>query len=166
MTKFFSALLLFTSLALCSYAQTDGRVSLAFDAGVPVGAAGDIYSSAIGGSLKFESPASENILFTVSVGYASLAAKEALIGGGTFKPPAAIFAPLKLGVKYRLIGPIYTEGQIGAAFETRGRRSTRFIYAPGLVLSLGHVDAGLRYEGWAGSNGNINQVALRLGFRW
>ena len=165
MTKLFLTLLLVTGLAHCGYAQTDSHVSLGVDAGIPVGAAGDNYSSAIGGSLKFESPACESVLFTVSLGYASLAAKEALIGGGTFKPPAAIFTPLKFGLKYQLIGPLYTEGQIGAAFETRGRRSVRFIYAPGLVVSFGHIDAGLRYEGWAG-NGNISQVALRLGFRW
>lgn len=163
MAKIFFTLLLLAGTTFCCFAQTEGQVSIAVDAGIPIGESGDIYSSAIGGSLKFETLASESVLFTLSVGYASLAAKKALIGGGSIKPPAAVFAPVKLGLKYRLAGLLYAEGQIGAAFETRPRRSTRFIYAPGLVCSFGHIDAGLRYEGWVGGNGNINQMALRLG---
>lgn len=157
---------LFAGVALGCYAQNDAHSSIALDAGIPIGASGNIYSSAIGGSLKFESPTSEKAFFTLSVGYASLSAKEALIGGGMLKPPAAVFAPVKLGLKYQLAGVLYTEGQIGAAFETRGRRSTRFIYAPGLVCSLDRIDVGVRYEGWAGGNGNISQVALRAGLRF
>lgn len=157
---------LLAGLAFGSYAQSEGHASIALDAGIPAGASGDAYNYAIGGSLKFESPTSEKAFFTISLGYASLSTKEVLIDGSTLKPPAAIFAPVKLGLKYQLAGVLYAEGQIGAAFETRGRRSTRFIYAPGLVCSFERIDLGVRYEGWAGSSGNISQAALRLGYRF
>ena len=82
---------------------------------------------------------------------------------GTFNAPAVTYLPLKLGLKYNLAAGLYAEGQIGGAFEIRGRRSVRFVYAPGLIYSFNNVDLGIRYEGWAGNGGAIQQVALRLG---
>lgn len=139
-------------------------MSIGVDAGIPVGSSADGYAFAIGGSLKVENPINDATFFTISLGYTSLSAKAALTGLN-IKPPAAVFTPLKIGLKYKLAGPLFVEAQTGAAFEIRGRRSARFIYAPGLTCNIERFDLGVRYEGWAGSSGTISQVAMRLGYR-
>ncbi|PJJ80165.1 hypothetical protein [Mucilaginibacter auburnensis] len=163
MKKLFLMLLLFIVATLPVVAQTEGRTSIGIDAGIPVGAAADAYSIAIGGAIKTENILNENTLLSLSFGYTSLPAKQTLIGAN-IKPPAATYTPLKVGIKYRLVAELYAEAQTGAAFEIRGRRTVRFIYAPGLVYNINSFDLGLRYEGWAGSGSTISQVALRLGY--
>ena len=165
MKKHLFTILLFAATAFTCFAQEDGRMSIGVDAGIPVGASADNFSSVIGGSLKVENPTGDANFITFSVGYSSLSAKSMLVGAN-IKPPASIFAPLKIGIKHKLVGPLFIEAQTGAAFEIRGRRSTRFIYAPGLTCSIDKFDLGVRYEGWAGSGGTISQVAMRLGFSW
>ena len=140
-------------------------MSVGVDAGIPVGASANDFASVIGGSLKVESPTGDANLITFSIGYSSLSAKSAL-PGANIRPPASAFTPLKIGIKHRLAGALFIEAQTGAAFEIRGRRSTRFIYAPGLVYNISRFDLGVRYEGWAGNGGTISQVAMRLGFMW
>ncbi len=163
MKKHFLTLLLLATICATASAQTEGRTSIGIDAGIPVGAAGDAFSFAIGGSIKTENPVNETTFLTLSFGYTSLSAKQTLTGAN-IKPPAATYTPLKLGLKYRLVAELYAEAQTGAAFEIRGRRTVRFIYAPGLVYNINNFDLGVRYEGWAGSGGTISQVMLRLGY--
>jgi hypothetical protein len=162
MEKYFFTTLLFAVVTFTCIAQQEGRMSLGVDAGIPIGSSADNYTFAIGGSLKIENPVGDATLLTISLGYTSLSAKSTALG---VKPPAAVFTPLKIGLKYRLAGPLFAEAQAGAAFEIRGRRTTRFVYAPGLVCDIDRFDLGVRYEGWAGSGGSINQMAVRLGYR-
>ena len=164
MRKLILLTLFFAFATFKIYAQDEGRVSLGVDAGIPVGAAADNYTFAIGGSLKVENRVNDNALVTLSFGYTSLPAKSTLIGAN-ITPPAAVFTPLKFGLKYKLAGPLHAEAQTGAAFEIRGRRTTRFVYAPGLVCNINKFDLGVRYEGWLGNGGTISQVALRLGYK-
>jgi hypothetical protein len=164
MKKYFFTMLLFAVTAFTCFAQEEGRMSIGVDAGVPLGASADDYLIAIGGSLKMENPVGDASLVTISFGYTSLPAKRALIGSN-IRPPAVTYTPLKFGLKYKLAGPLFAEVQTGAAFEIRGRRITRFIYAPGLVGNINRFDVGVRYEGWAGNGGTISQVAMRLGYR-
>ena len=165
MKKYLFTTLFFVTIAFTCFAQQDGRVSVGVEAGIPVGSSADDFASVIGGSIKVENPVSENTFITISLGYSSLSAKSSLLGAN-IKPPAAVFMPLKFGLKYRLAGALFAEAQTGVAFEVRGRRTTRFVYSPGLVCNINKVDLGVRYEGWAGSGGVISQVALRLGYRF
>ncbi|MFD0750718.1 hypothetical protein ACFQZS_11225 [Mucilaginibacter calamicampi] len=164
MKKYFFTTLFFAFIACSCFAQQDSRTSIGVDAGFPVGSSADDFAFAIGGSLKIENPVGDRALITLSMGYTSLSAKSTLLGAN-IKPPASVFTPLKFGLKYNIAGPIYAEGQIGAAFEIRGRRTTRFVYSPGLVGNIDKFDLGVRYEGWAGNGGTISQVAVRLGYR-
>ena len=164
MKKYFFTTLLFAVTAFTCFAQQDGRMSIGVDAGIPLGASADDFASVIGGSLKVENPIGDANLLTISIGYSSLSAKSAL-PGANIRPPASAFTPLKIGLKHKLAGVLFIEAQTGAAFEIRGRRSTRFVYAPGLVCNINRFDLGVRYEGWAGNGGVISQVAMRLGFR-
>jgi len=164
MKKFLFTTLFFAVISFACVAQQDGRTSIGVDAGIPVGSSADDFAFAIGGSLKVENPLNDNTLIIISLGYTSLAAKSTL-NGANIKPPASVFTPLKFGLKYNLAGRLFAEGQIGAAFEIRGRRTTRFVYSPGLVCNINRFDLGVRYEGWAGNGGAISQVAMRLGYR-
>ena len=139
-------------------------MSLGVDAGLPVGTSANNFAFVIGGSLKVENPIGEANLLTISIGYFSLSAKSTVVGT-SINPPVTIYTPLKIGIKHKLTGQLFVEAQTGAAFEARGRRTTRFVYAPGLVCNINKFDLGVRYEGWLGSGGTISQVAMRLGFR-
>jgi len=162
MKKYLLTTLLVAVVALSCFAQEDNRTSVGVDAGFPVGSSANDFSFAIGGSLKIENAISDNALITISMGYTSLSTKSTLLGANV-KPPASVYTPLKFGVKYKIAGPLFAEGQIGAAFEIRGQRATRFIYSPGLVCNIDKFDVGLRYENWNNTSSNIGQVALRVG---
>jgi hypothetical protein len=164
MKKYFFIMLFFAVTAFTCFAQEDGRMSIGVDPGIPVGAAADNFTFVFGGSLKVENPIGDENLLTISIGYFSLSAKSMLVGAN-IRPPATIYTPLKIGIKHKVAGPLFIEAQTGAAFEARGRRTTRFIYAPGLVFNINRFDLGVRYEGWLGNGGTISQVAMRLGFR-
>jgi len=163
MKKCLFTILLFTITTCVCLAQQDGRVSVGVEAGIPVGSSAEDFASVIGGSIKVENPVNDDTFITLSLGYSSLSAKSTPLGAN-IKPPASVFMPLKFGLKYRLAGVLFAEAQTGVAFEVRGRRTTRFVYSPGLTCNINKVDLGVRYEGWAGSGGAISQVALRLGY--
>lgn len=165
MKKYYFIALFLVMIAFAANAQQEGRMSVGVDAGMPVGASANTYSLAIGGSLKVETPLAGANFFTLSLGYTSISSKQVNNIFGTVKPPAVAFIPLKLGLKYNLTGGLYAEAQIGGAFEIRGRRTTRFVYAPGLVYSFNDFDLGVRYEGWAGTGGPIQQAAIRLAYK-
>ncbi len=165
MKKYFFTILFLTATAFACFAQQNGRASVGLDAGMPIGTSANAYNLAIGGSLKIETPTMGANFFTLSIGYTSLPGKQITNTLGTFNPPPVNYLPLKLGLKYNLTGGLFAEGQLGGAVEIRGRRGVRFIYAPGLTYNFEKIDIGVRYEGWAGSGGPIQQVALRLAYR-
>jgi hypothetical protein len=168
MKKFLLALVVLTGAAFSSFAQTSedgGKFSIGVEAGLPLGDAGDAYSFAIGGSLKYDLPIAENLFANLSAGYTTLSGKT--ISG--FDVPSLNAIPVKAGLKYFFNEGFYGEAQLGAAFLStkvlgESHSTTAFAYAPGIGYKFaGGFDAGVRYETWS-KDGSTSQLALRLAY--
>lgn len=167
MKKILLALFVLGVTACTSFAQTKdsdaGKFSIGVDAGLPVGNASNVYTFAIGGSLKYDMPIGSGAFVNLSAGYQSFMVKSALKDIGF--PSSSGFIPVKVGLKYYFDGQgFYGEAQVGAAFSTESGGGKAFAYAPGVGYTLdGGLDLGVRYEGWS-HDGTISQVALRVAY--
>ena len=156
--------------AFTASAQTESkgrtRLSVGLEAGLPTGDAADVYSFAIGGTLKAEKPLAQSLFGTLSAGYTSLSVKE------EFKDFLDAFGaiPVKAGAKYFFSPNFYGAGEIGAAFGTQKGSETSFILAPGVGISYpvsdkNDIDAGVRYENWS-NNGSIGQIGFHVALKF
>jgi len=169
MRKFLLALVVLGGTALSGMAQTgssstDGKFSIGLDAGLPVGNTSIVFSTVIGGSLKYEAPILTNTFATFSAGYSAFLTKSVWKNLGV--PASAGFIPLKAGIKTYPTEGIFLEGQLGVVFSTESNGGHAFVYSPGVGYTFSSgFEAGIRYEGWS-NNGTTSQVALRLAYRW
>ncbi|MEP6610612.1 MAG: hypothetical protein ABJA76_01960 [Mucilaginibacter sp.] len=167
MKKILLALFVLGVTACSSFAQTKSddaaKFSIGLDAGLPIGDASNVYSFAIGGSLKYDMPIGSGAFVNLSAGYESFMVKSALKNAGF--PSSSGFVPIKVGLKYYFDGQgFYGEGQLGVAFSTESGGGKAFAYAPGIGYTLdGGFDVGVRYEAWS-NNGTVSQIALRLAY--
>ncbi|MDB4919975.1 hypothetical protein [Mucilaginibacter sp.] len=156
--------------ALAQTTPNSGKFSVGFEAGVPFGAlTADISSVALGASLKYDYPIAGAVFITVSAGYTNFIYKsdyrDILKAFGIDKSGEG-FVPVKAGIKYYVSGGFYGEAQGGVVFSTESGGGNAIAYAPGIGYTwVDSVDIGARYEGWS-HNGTINQVALRLAYRF
>lgn len=151
----------------------NSKLSIGFDAGLPLGSTSTFYSSVLGGDLKYLMPAGQNVFANFSVGYTELMAKdftETFTGnnGSTTisgRSTGLGVVPLKVGIRYysNVSNGFFLEAQAGAAFIGQGG-GTAFAYSPGLGFAAdGGFDMGVRYEAWM-KNGTIGQVTLRIAY--
>jgi hypothetical protein len=158
--------LLFTSLSMAANAQRSVpdsvRISVGLDAGIPNGDFGKSYSALIGASLHVDIPVTKKIYVTASAGYNMFPASSA----SGYTNPQSIFnvtppdfktIPLKVGIKYFLIGGFYAQGEVGETLLANKKDlyalyGNAFTYAPqlGMLFRLKnqmYIDGGVRYEG-------------------
>ena len=171
-------LAVFAVAAFTVSAQTEGkgktRFSIGLEAGLPVGDAGDIYSSILGGSVKAEIPVASSLFATVSGGYSSLSyekeIKEALEAFGIDENPGGV-VPLKAGLKYFFNKNIYGAAELGAAIGTKKDSETAFAWAPGVGISYpvsdkNDIDFGVRYESWSKDGNSTDQIGFRIALKF
>ncbi len=161
--------LIVSAIALGSSAQSTtatishGGLSIGADAGLPLGGLSNVYSAALGGSLKYDAPISSTINITISMGYQAWLVKSALQLPG-FKSDN--FIPLKAGLKVYVSPGFFLEGQAGVAIHTRAGGDILFAYSPGIGYSFKNgFEIGARYEGFT-KDVTFSQVAARIAFRF
>ncbi|WP_256007118.1 hypothetical protein [Pedobacter deserti] len=116
-------------------------------------------SRGIGYSLQIQSPVSERINWTVTLGKTDLRSSTKV-----FPRPKYQYLLLKGGARYYFDQTFYLAGDIGAAFDQVKHGNTYLALSPGVgaeVTAFGanRVDLGFRYERYTT---NINFLALRL----
>lgn len=152
-----------TAFAQKSSGSNTPYLSIGIDGALPIGDFADVYPFGVGGSAKFEFPVASELYVTASGGYTHFFPKSEFKDAGA---EGAGFVPLKAGLKYFFSPQFYGAAELGAALSTSEGGGTAFAYSPGIGALLGeNFDIGLRYEGWS-NNGSINQVALRLAYRF
>ncbi|HEX8378505.1 MAG TPA: hypothetical protein VF602_11865 [Pedobacter sp.] len=165
-------LAVFAVVAFSASAQTEGkgrtRFSVGLEAGLPIGDAGDVYSSMLGGALKVEIPVASSLFATVSGGYTNLSYKKVFKDLG-FESTGVI--PLKGGVKYFFGKNFYGAGELGAVIGTEKDSETLLTIAPGVGISYpvsdkNDIDAGIRYESWSKNGGSINQIGFHVALKF
>lgn len=156
---------------LTASAQTESkgktRFSIGFEAGLPIGDAGDFYGSILGGSVKAEIPVS-SFFATVSAGYSSLSPKKEWKDLGV---ESAGVVPLKAGIKYFFAKNLYGAGELGAAIGTEKGSETAFAWSPGIGISYpvsdkNDIDFGVRYESWSNDGNSTDQIGFRIALKF
>ncbi|OOQ60984.1 hypothetical protein [Mucilaginibacter pedocola] len=173
MKKVLFVLTALCGLSLGAFAQSSsegGKWNIGLDAGLPLGSLHDLYSTAIGASIKYEHPVATSTFITGSAGYQRFFikgdVKDALKAVGVDKSGVGLI-PVKAGLKHYFNEGFFAEAQAGAAFSTESGGSTSFVYAPGVGYTFsGGFEAGLRYEGFSQDGSNSGMAALRLGYRF
>lgn len=127
------------------------------------------YSIGLGASIMGRYLLNEKALLTASLGYINFFGKSGTIKTRNednsydtkdYKTPDFHSVPLRLGAEYLIGGPLFAQGEIGAAF---GKGATSFLFAPGLGLRFNQFELEGKYEGWS-NHGTFSFVALRLGY--
>jgi hypothetical protein len=166
-------ILIFTLFALQSTAQTTTTttttvtkaIGLGFELAAP---SNSVYNIGLGVSGKLELPIVAPVSFTLTGGFTSMFYKSNLFDSSR-TPGAAVFIPLKAGLKYYFAKSIYAEGEAGTAIETNygKQRSFAFSIGPGFVVPLSNdkqgIDISFRYESWANQ---LRQTGIRVAYRF
>ena len=159
-------ILILVFLAFRSHAQTTitKAFSPAFELGIP---SNGVYNIGVGASIKGELPIASPVSFTLTAGFTSMFYKSNLFDSSR-TPGAAIFVPLKAGLKYYFNQGIYAEGEAGTAIETNYGKQSSFAFSigPGFMVPAGDknsVDISFRYEDWSNQ---LRQTAIRVAYRF
>jgi hypothetical protein len=165
MKKLLFVLLIFACLK--SPAQTTDitkAISTGFELAIP---SNGVYSIGTGASAKIELPLSSPVSFTLTGGFTSMFYKSNLFNSAR-TPGAAIFIPLKAGLRYFFNQGIFAEGEAGTAIETNYDKRSNFAFSigPGFMIPAGDknmVDVSFRYESWSNQ---LRQTGLRIAYRF
>ena len=131
--------------------------------GLPVGDFGDFYSIGIGASVQAELPVAESFSATGTVGYSSFSPKSDFKDLGA---DAAGFIPVKVGGKYFFSNNFYGAAQVGVSIGTGDGSETAFAWTPGIGVIFSKIDAGIRYESWTKDGGSLDQIGLRVAYKF
>lgn len=157
------------------------QVGINLEAAFPTGDFGKIYSMGFGGSVMGRYALNDRANLTASLGYLSFTGKNytekipvtddagnpqhddfgnPMYETEKIKMPATHGIPLRLGANYLISGPIFIQGEIGAAFTKGG---TAFLYAPGVGARFDKLEVEAKYEGWS-KNGTLSFFGIRVGY--
>lgn len=166
MKKLIILLLLFCSFKLSVSAQT--ALTKAFSAGFELGIpANGVFNIGTGASARFELPVASPVSLSLTGGITSMFYKSNLFNSSR-TPGAAVFVPLKAGVRYFFNRGVYAEGEAGTAIETNYSKQSVFAFSigPGFIAPIGEkngVDISFRYEDWANQ---VRQTAIHIAYRF
>ncbi|HVW14539.1 MAG TPA: hypothetical protein VHB54_11965 [Mucilaginibacter sp.] len=161
-------ILTFILSAALAKAQGTTETKTAFSAGFELAIpSGGVFSVGTGGSAKLEIPVVRPLSLSVTAGITPMFYKNNLFSNSR-TPGAAVFVPLKAGLKYYFARGVYAEGEAGTAIETNYGKGSVFAFSigPGFIAPISDktgVDIGFRYEDWAGQ---VRQTAIRIAYRF
>ena len=147
------------------------RVSLGAEFAVPVGKQySDSFTIGFGGSGKLDVPITSALYATASAGFVSFYSKDKNAGVALDLNNKS-YIPLKAGAKYYMSPIFYAQGEVGASVGIQKNSGTSLIWAPGLGASFpitkrGFFNSDIRFEGWMREGGNLNHLALRVGYQF
>ncbi|MGV3706199.1 MAG: hypothetical protein ACO1NU_12555 [Arcticibacter sp.] len=138
------------------------RVNMDLEVSFPGGTYGDLFDIGFGGSGGLDIPVTRALYATGTAGVTSFYRKDS---------ETRTFIPMKVGAKYYITRMIYGQAEIGTSVGVQQGAGTAFIFAPGVGLSYpmterSSVNAGFRYESWARDGGNIEQLAIKIGYQF
>lgn len=169
MKKLLLLLLITTSSAFTCFAQTVQSFGMGGELGLLQGQAKGLYDYTAGFSIKIEMPTGVKPLkFITQLGFTDYAVKLSVKKGVD-----AAYLPIKIGAKL-YIHRFYVEGDAGESTNLNSNYTGRriaLIYSPGIgyvipALDFDELDFGLRYDSRVQAGGNLNQVVLRVAYKF
>lgn len=166
-----------------AFAQGKGaKISIGPEVGLPLGDVGNAFSFILGGTAKLEIPVNKsNFDVTFTTGYINYFGKSVNFSyytpsgsyGYSYKVDDSGFIPIKIGGKYYANKNVYLEGEVGIVTNVNSSSdNTAFAFAPGIGVSMpihrskNAFDLGFRYEGWSKDGTVVNQLVLRLAYKF
>ena len=164
MKKLIILLLLFCCFKASAQAIINKAFSAAFELGIP---SNSVFNIGTGASAKFELPIASPVSLSLTGGITSMFYKSNLFNSSR-TPGAAVFVPLKAGVRYFFNRGVYAEGEAGTAIETNYAKQNVFAFSigPGFIAPVGEkngIDISFRYEDWANQ---VRQTAIHIAYRF
>ena len=149
-------------------ASAQTTITKAFNAGFELGIpANSVFTIGTGASAKFELPIALPVSLSLTGGITSMFYKSNLFDSSR-TPGAAVYVPLKAGMRYFFNRGVYAEGEAGTAIETNYARQSVFAFSigPGFIAPVGEkngIDISFRYESWASQ---VRQTAIHIAYRF
>ena len=164
MKKLVVLLLLFSFFKASAQTTITKAFSAGFELGIP---ANSVFNIGTGASAKFELPIASPVSLSLTGGITSMFYKSNLFNSSR-TPGAAVFIPLKAGVRYFFNRGVYAEGEAGTAIETNYNKQSVFAFSigPGFIAPVGEkngIDISFRYEDWANQ---VRQTAIHIAYRF
>jgi len=138
------------------------RLGIGITPAIPTGNANNFSKFALGGDLRLQYGAAENLGITLTSGYTRFFGKE--IGNTGVKYDGWGMVPVKAGIKAFFAQNVYFGAEAGAGFETGTGGDTKLILSPALGWANKSWDVGVRYENYSGQSNNYGIVGLRLAY--
>ena len=149
-------------------ASAQTTITKAFNAGFELGIpANSVFTIGTGASAKFELPIALPVSLSLTGGITSMFYKSNLFDSSR-TPGAAVYVPLKAGMRYFFNRGVYAEGEAGTAIETNYARQSVFAFSigTGFIAPVGEkngIDISFRYESWASQ---VRQTAIHIAYRF
>ncbi len=160
-------LAILTMLLVCSIASHAQlkRFSIGpfAEIGLPTGDFGNTNNTGYGVGVTADIKLIAGLGATGSVGYMRFGAKTNT-ATNTKYPVVAAF-PVRVGLKYKLFGPLYVKLESGAANFTGDVSGSAVILSPGVGVRLLGLDIQGKYEAWF-KDGTRGFFGLRAGFNF
>ncbi len=151
------------------------HVGAGVDVGLPLGDFSEGYGVGIGASAKGMYGISNEGQATLTLGFLRFGMKD----GSDMVSGSTMLIPVLAGYRHRF-GDLYGEGQVGlttvrTTVKVNGEgignfsgssSSTHLGYGAGVGYLMDAWDIGLRFQGVSGDGGNLNFVALRVGYNF
>src|SRR3569833_2125902 len=127
------------------------RLGIGVEGGIPTGSISDYSKFELGGTARLQYGIQKNVGLTLTSGYYYFFADDAAksVGGESVG-----IVPVKVGGKFFFNSPIYFGAELGAGFETKYAKNTKFLWSPALGWANKSWDIGVRYEGMQGQGDN------------
>lgn len=142
------------------------RINADLQFALPYGAKGGDYAHGAGLSLGIDVPVTRIFYGTLSGGFMAF-----YQGSKSVSAEARSYIPAKAGAKLYVLPWLYAQGELGLGIGIQQGAGSVFIMSPGVGTSFrmterSAINAGVRVERWSRQNGNIEQVAFKLGYQF
>ncbi len=162
----FTLLSLFISAIAVAQDAQSFRFSVGPELGFATGTFSNTHSIGIGATIQAEMPLQQNLYGTATTGIIVYSGRS--VAGTNLKANSQSIIPIKVGIKYFLMGGFYGAAQLGIGILGNYAKGTAFAYTPQVgyefkTKSGKAVDATIKYDGYSKA-GTIEAIGFRLAY--
>lgn len=156
------AMLIGTNVKAQTNKSNEWRLGIGIAPAIPTGNASDISKFALGGDLRLQYGAADNLGITLTSGYTGFFLKSPYKDLPGAKSLGVV--PVKVGIKAFFAQNVYFGAEAGAGFETGAGSDTKLLLSPALGWANQSWDVGVKYENYSGQSNNYGLVGLRIAY--
>jgi hypothetical protein len=160
-----AAVILFASAACVAQRDNKFKISVGPELAFTTGSFSSTHSFGIGGSGQVEIPLQDKLQ---GVAYGGVIFYNGKSAGSGIKNKGVTIVPLRIGLKYFLMGSVYGGLQAGLGFLGGAASGTAFSYSPQIgyefqTNSGKSIDATFKYDAYS-KDGTLGSLGIRLAY--